>query len=108
MAIVWQIEWMKTTPTTANPPECVVTCGWRCTGTETVNGKEYVASNYGSVGFSTPGDPFTPYANLTQDQVLGWCWANGVDKTATEESVQKQLDDQVNPPIIEPPLPWVA
>jgi len=57
-----------------------------------------------------PADPanFTPYADLTQDQVLGWIWANGVDKDATEAAVQQQIDNQINPPVIQPPLPWAA
>jgi len=104
--IVWQIEWMQTTPTTANPPECVITAGWRVTGTQVENGKTYSASNYGTCSFAAPGDPFTPYADLTQDQVLGWCWANGVDKAAYDTSIQTQIDQQINPPFIQPPLPW--
>lgn len=104
--IVWQIEWMQTTQTTANPPECVITAGWRCNGSEEANGQMYYATNYGTCSFSSPGDPYTPYADLSQDQVLGWCWANGVDKIATEASIQQQIDDQINPPVIQPPLPW--
>lgn len=104
--INWQIEWMSTTPTTANPPECVVTAGWRCTGSEDANGQTYSASNYGTCSFAAPGDPFTPYNQLTQDQVLGWCWANGVDKDSAEASIQTQIDQQINPPFIQPPLPW--
>jgi len=55
-----------------------------------------------------PSGAFTPYADLTQAQVLGWVWANGVDKDATEASVQAQIDSQINPTVIQPPLPWIA
>lgn len=98
----WQIEWMQTTPTTANPPECVLTAGWRCTGTD----GDYTASVYSTCSFPAPDGGFTPYADLTQDQVLGWCWANGVDKDSAEAAVQTQIDNQINPPTIQPPLPW--
>lgn len=98
----WQIEWMQTTPTTANPPECVLTAGWRCTGTD----GDYTASVYSTCSFPAPEGSFTPYSNLTQDQVLGWCWANGVDKDSAEAAVQTQIDNQINPPTIQPPLPW--
>lgn len=64
------------------------------------------ASVYGSANFAAPGNPFVPYADLTQDQVLDWCYANGVDKVAVEASIQQQINDQINPPIIQPPLPW--
>ena len=109
--ITWVIEWMQTTPTTATPPETVITAGWRCNGVQTVGTPpvDYNGTAYGACSFTLdPSAPFTPYADLTQDQVLGWCWANGVDKAATESSVQTQIDNQINPPIIQPPLPWAS
>ena len=102
--ITWLIEWMQTTPPSATPSECVITAGWRCNG---VDG-EYTGTVYGTSSFPGPGEPYTPYADLTQDQVLGWCWANGVDKDATEAAVQTQIDNQISPPIIQPPLPWAS
>jgi len=101
----WQIEWLKTTPTTATPPEWVLECGWRCTSTE----KDQTASVYGSCSFSVPENAdgsFAPYSSLTEQQVLGWVWSSGVDKDATEKAVQTQLDNLINPPIIQPALPW--
>lgn len=99
----WQIEWMKTL--TRDIPGYVVDCGWRCTGTE----KDQTASVYGSCSFSVPENPdgsFIPYASLTEQQVLGWCWTSGVDKDATEKAVQTQLDNLINPPVVQPALPW--
>ena len=57
-----------------------------------------------------PADPanFVPYSQLTQDQVLGWVWANGVDKDATEAALAQMIENQKNPPTIQPPLPWAA
>lgn len=104
--ITWVIEWMETTPTTATPAEAVITAGWRCNGAQTSGNVDYVATNYGTCTFPTPSGTFTPYDQLTQNQVLGWCWANGVDKTATEAAVQANIADQINPPVIQPPLPW--
>jgi hypothetical protein len=40
--------------------------------------------------------------------VLDWCFANGVDQKAIEANVTQQINDQINPPIIAPPLPWVT
>ena len=104
--ITWQIEWMQTTPTTATPPETVITAGWRCNGAETANAVNYTTTNYGSASVPAPEGTFTPYADLTQEQVLGWCWANGVDKDAIEAGIQSQIDSQINPTVIQPPLPW--
>jgi len=105
MTSVWQIEWMNTTPTSADPAEAVITVGWRCNGTQ----DSYSASVYSTCSLP-PADParFIPYNQLTQDIVLGWIWANGVDKDATEAAVQSQIDNQINPPVIQPPLPWVT
>lgn len=106
----WIIEWMQTTPTTATPPETVLTAGWRCNGAQTEGGTDYTGTAYGTCSFPMPaeGGQFTPYADLTQEQVLGWCWDNGVDKDATEASIQAQIDNQINPPVIQPPLPWAT
>lgn len=107
--ITWIIEYMQCKPTEGQYTDVVITAGWRCDGTETANGKDYAASVYGTASFPQPteGDSFTPYDQLTQQQVLGWCWANGVDQAATEAAVQQQIDNQINPPVIQPPLPWV-
>lgn len=105
MTPVWIVEWMQTTPTSANPSEAVLQVGWRCSGTE---------DNFSGSVYSTctlpAADPasFVPYADLTQDQVLGWIWANGVNQAATEAAVAQQIDNQKNPPTIQPPLPWAA
>jgi hypothetical protein len=108
--ITWVIEYMQTTPTTATPPETVITAGWRCNGSQASAGTQlpYTATNYGSASFPAPEGSFTPYDQLTQAQVLGWCWANGVDQTAVEASVQANIDSQINPTVIQPPLPWVT
>ena len=105
MTPVWIIEWMQTTPTSANPSEAVLQVGWRCNGQD----GDYSGSVYSTCTLPA-ADPasFTPYADLTQDQVLGWIWANGVNQSATEAAVAQQIDNQKNPPTIQPPLPWAA
>jgi hypothetical protein len=45
---------------------------------------------------------------LTKEQVLNWIWANGVDKETTEAAVEQQIENQKNPPVVSPPLPWVV
>lgn len=101
--IVWTISQLDCRPMEDGQTDVVVTAHWQCTGTQDT----YAAQVYGTASFTyTPGSSFTPYADLTQDQVLGWCWTNGVDKDATEANVQGQIDAQINPPIVTPPLPW--
>jgi len=107
-SITWTIEWMQCKPTEGQYTDVVIDAGWVCTGTQEQGGTTYVGRYQGSVQFPMPEGSFTPYNQLTQDQVLGWVWANGVDKTATEAAVQMQIDNQINPPIVQPPLPWAT
>ena len=101
--ITWTITALDCIPQTPEGADYVVTAHWTCSG---VDGN-YNGSVYATCSFPvTQSSGFTPYASLTQDQVLGWCWANGVDKDATEAAVQQQIDNQINPPIVQPPLPW--
>jgi hypothetical protein len=102
----WIIEWMQCKPTDGSLANVVVTAGWRCNGAEIANATEYTTAVRGTCFFPAPEGTFTPYADLTQEQVLGWCYANGVDQAATEASIQANIDNQINPPIIQPPLPW--
>ena len=103
----WRIEWMKCLPTLGSVRDYVVECGWRCTGSD----QGQTASVYSSCSFAVPDDPsgnITPFASLTEQQVLGWCWTSGVDKDATEAAVKTQLDNLINPPVVQPPLPWAG
>jgi hypothetical protein len=102
--ITWTITAMDCSTTEQNP-DTVIVCHWACAGTDGT----YNASVYSTCSVPAPtGSAFTPYANLTQEQVLGWIWANGVDQAATEAAVQQQIDNQINPPVVTPPLPWSA
>jgi hypothetical protein len=101
--ILWIIERLLVKPTEGSETNVVITADWRCNGTQ----DQYSGTCYGSCSFAPPTGEFTPYPDLTQEQVLGWCYANGVDKTAIEANVTQQINDQINPPIIAPPLPWV-
>jgi hypothetical protein len=92
-------------PTVGTETDVVFTVHWSCAGTQDT----YSASVYSTCSVPAPsGDAFTPYADLTQIQVLGWIWANGVDQTATEAAVQSQINGQINPTVVTPPLPWTA
>lgn len=99
----WIVEWMSCYPQAEGETDVVFQVGWRCNATDGT----YNATQYGSVGVSyVAGDPYTPYADLTQDQVLGWVWANGVNQDETQAALDTDIANQVNPPVVNPPLPW--
>ena len=104
MTILWLIERLLCKPIEGSNPDVVITADWRCNGSQ----DNYSGTCYGSCSFAPPTGSFTPYEDLTQDQVLGWCYENGVDKTAIEANVTLQIENQINPPVVTLPLPWAA
>ena len=102
----WTVSAMDCKVSEDNLSDVVFNVHWRCSATEVDGDKTYSASVYSTCSVPGPGTPFTPYADLTQDQVLGWIWANGVDKDATEAAVQQQIELQKHPVVVSPPLPW--
>ena len=103
MTILWLIERLLVKPTEGTLTDVVITADWRCNGSQ----DNYSGTCYGSCSFAPPSGSFTPYEDLTQDQVLQWCYENGVDKTAIEANVTLQIENQINPPVVCLPNPWV-
>jgi len=103
MTINWIIERLLVKPTEGSLTDVVITADWRCNGSQ----DQYSGTCYGSCSFAPPTGSFTPYDQLTEAQVLNWCYSNGVDQSAIEANVTQQIENQINPPIIAPPLPWV-
>jgi hypothetical protein len=103
----WNIVAMNAYPQHEGETDVVFTVHWTLTGTDGT----YTGSVYGSVGVTyAQGSPFTPYAQLTQDQVIGWVKeALGAEQVANyETNVATQIENQANPPVVTPPLPWAT
>ena len=99
----WQITKLDCYPQYENQTDVVFTVHWTCSGTDGT----YTGSVYSTCSVTYVADtPYTPFADLTQDQVLDWIWASGVDKYSAQAAVQTQIDNQINPPIVSPQLPW--
>ena len=105
----WTIANMQVVPQLGGQTDVVVQATWVCTGVEDANGKTYTNSTEGGGAFAAPqqGQPFTPYGQLTQEQVLGWVWQT-ISQKKIESSVQGQLNNQINPPTETLLLPWVT
>lgn len=103
----WTVVQMDCYPEEDGETDVVFTVHWTLVGS---NG-QYQGSVYGSQAVTyEAGTPFTPYADLTEAQVIGWVLsAMGAEQVASyETSVAQQIADQVNPPVVTPPLPWAA
>lgn len=103
----WAVVQMDAYPEYDNEQDVVFNVHWTLTGTDgTYNG-----SVYGSQAVTLDsGATFTPYADLTEAQVIGWVQdALGEEQVAAyEANVAQQIENQINPPVVTPPLPWSA
>ena len=102
ITISWIIERLLVRKVEGTHTDVVITADWRCNGSQ----DQYSGTCYGSCSFAPPSGEFTPYDQLSEAQVLNWCYENGVDKTAIEANVTQQINDQINPPVVTLPLPW--
>jgi hypothetical protein len=101
----WNVQQLDAYPELDGETDVVFTVHWTLNGTDgTYNG-----GVYGSVGVTLDeGATFVPYASLTQAQVIGWVQdALGEEQVASyEANVAQQIENQINPPVVTPPLPW--
>ena len=96
MAATWKIETLDRNLSDGG----VTTAHWRVTDEETVGDNTYRASSYGSCNFAydASSSDFTPYADLTESEVLGWCWSDGeVDKAGVEADLTANINEQKTP-----------
>jgi hypothetical protein len=96
MNIIWSIEKLEFLSTT----KFVTMAYWRVSATE----DKYTSSTHGSCCWQN-GNPSIPYVDLTQQNVLDWCWANGVEKDAIEANLAANIAEQ-KLPHIESGVPW--
>jgi len=77
---------------------------WTITDTDGMN----TAGRAGQIELSPPVGSFTPYADLTETQVLGWIQAalGTAEVNAIEADLNIQILYMQQPPVTSPPLPW--
>jgi len=110
---VWTITSMSTLPSPPAPvADCVVATQYTVTAS---NGDTppVTASIGGSAQFPLPTDEngnYTPYADLTEEQVLGWIQSEPNLVINTQANLDGQIASQINPPITPEvtPLPWAT
>jgi hypothetical protein len=70
------------------------------------NDGTYNAGAYGSIGFERPEEGMIPFADLTEEIVVGWV-KERLDVEQIEAALQSQLDEQRHPSKASG-LPWAA
>jgi len=85
----------------------VIVAHWRVTDSETVGEETYSASAYSTASFTydASSPDFIPYADLTEEVVLGWCFDGDVDKDSIEASLTANIEEQKNP-TTQDGVPW--
>ena len=102
----WIINQMECKPQEGELVDVVVKISWAREASTISQGIPYFVTLPGSQEFRQI-DPanFTPYDQLTYEQVCGWLDAT-VDIAMIDPSLYNQLNNIVNPPLIVLPLPW--
>ena len=103
----WNINQLDCYPEVDGETDVIFTAHWDLTATD----GEYSGRVYGSVGITHDAEaPFIPYNELTKELVVSWVKEALGEETvaATEANVLQQLEDQKNPKVISPALPWAA
>jgi len=103
ISYTWTVQDMASQVQLDGYTDVVVQVGWACSGTNgvysaTIPGLTRIAFNDTST--------YTPYADLTEEQVLSWVWSSGVDEAGVQAQIDTQIELQINPPIVMLPLPW--
>lgn len=98
----WKIVSMPSYAHIDGQSDVVFEVNWSCNALDST----YSANSFGTVPVTyTAGSPFTPYNQLTQNQVWGWINPS-INRPAVEANLQAMIDEQKNPPVVTPPLPW--
>lgn len=102
----WTISALDCIPDLDGKLDYVVVAHWTCTGTDgTFSGSVY---NTATFVVDPQKSDYVPYADLTEEMVVGWVQETlGTDTVeAVYRSIDTQIQGQVSPTIVTPPLPW--
>lgn len=102
----WDIGSMTVVPSQENLSDVVINVSWTKNLSTVISGVTYTSSINGTYA-CPPANPneFTPYDQLTFNQVLAWV-EGGFDQDVLNAYLDEQVNLQVNPPTITLPLPW--
>jgi hypothetical protein len=101
----WSIKALDCLPESEGKSNVIFTVHWVLSGTD---GK-YSSSTYGTQTLSYDAkNAFTPYANLTESEIIGWV-QNAMDNIDEVKAIlDAQIANQAKPKVIQPLLPWAT
>lgn len=116
----WSVNDQLQTRTQDGLSEVVFSVVWRLNSEETVDGTTYSISSGNQISLNTDNlDPatFTAFADLTEDQVVGWAKSvidanaaegEGVTCAEWEAGHDRNIAKQQNPPTAVETAPWAS
>ena len=109
----WTVTAMNCYPTYESQTNAVFTVHYTVSAvsptTNPATNQPYTASINNTCQLTyVAGSPFTPYAQLTNAEVVGWVQAqlSTAGVTSAETTLDTLINNQINPPVTTPPLPW--
>lgn len=106
----WTINPLECYPTASGETDVVFIAHWQYHATEIVDETTYTATSIGTQALTyVAGTPFTPFNELTLEQVTGWVEnAMGEERVdAMKASLAQQIANQINPPVVTLQSPWL-
>ena len=107
----WTINPLEAYPTASGESDVVFIAHWQLHATETVGETTYTAQSIGTQGLTYhSGSSFTPFEELTLEQVQGWVEnAMGTGSINTmKTSLATNIANQINPPVVTLTSPWLT
>jgi hypothetical protein len=107
----WTINPLEAYPTASGESDVVFTAHWQLHATETVGETTYTAQSIGTQGLTyASGSAFTPFNELTLEQVQGWV-ENSMGTGSVDNmkaSLATQIANKINPPVVTLTSPWLT
>jgi hypothetical protein len=106
MAFTWVISQLDSIPSLDGMDKVISTIHYRAQKQYEEDVIHFTADTYGALAVDAPHEAsFTPYDEVTKEMVEGWL-ESGLDCEAIEANLDAQIDNFLNPPIVNYGLPW--
>lgn len=102
----WEITSMQCVPKEGELVDVVQVVFWKRVFSQDGEPVPRIVEISGSQNFAAPDEAsFTPYNELTKEQVCGWL-DQKIDVNELDAQLDVMMESVINPPIVQMPLPW--
>jgi hypothetical protein len=106
MAFNWVISQLDSIPSIDGMDKVISVIHYRAQKKYEEDVVHFTADTYGALAVDAPHEAsFTPYDEVTKEMVEGWL-ADSLDTETIEANLDAQIENFLNPPIVNYGLPW--